>query len=699
MDYKFNLETNKKPDTDSEEINRVYQSFQERIKGFGKQYNIPLFGKMIVNPDLKTYPFASPNGEQKYVVLTDEDSLPDYFDKANLSYLKGKLQFFPFEGKEIENILFVISFKDNNWNTLEKLKGNKQIIPNKSANKVFDFNTLSISQYAKDSLYTFIHYLRNRGNHFHGCDAICLWGSAGSGKSTVANVIVKELSMDMIIVNLADMENSKHGFSKSIHDIFEKAANEKKILFFDSADYFFTDLKNHNAPASFQLKGMRDTLYRELDSTDCIVIFSAISIDYFDNSFISRIARFIKLELPSNDQRLELLHKHLQSSTLDSDDYKLIAGKLIGFSHKEIINVIKEAISISANHTALSVNPNTILSIITQHKKDKEDIYKPTNDIYRPVKSKFSLDRVVLLPESRKKLEYALSVIINKKTIYDDWGFYEIDPFPRSIINFLGPSGTGKTMCAYAVADELSKQISVKTGKKVEYELLALNYSEIESKYVGEAPKNLESVFNYARGKNIVLFFDEADSFLGKRITNVTQGAEQAINSLRSTMLIQLEKYDGIVIFATNLSHNYDTAFKTRFLEEILFDLPTKETRAEIFKNHIPLKIKESHLAKPLEYTDFLDFADQTEGLSGRDIKTMVWKTLAAGASNHSVDYQFTKEDFLTTIVEYKKEKEEEKQNNGVFDPKNITAKVTPECEKMKEKISETLNNNTSLNI
>jgi SpoVK/Ycf46/Vps4 family AAA+-type ATPase len=247
-------------------------------------------------------------------------------------------------------------------------------------------------------------------------------------------------------------------------------------------------------------------------------------------------------------------------------------------------------------------------------------------------------------------------------------------------------------MCAHAVADELSKQISIKTGKKIEFELLALNYSEIESKYVGEAPKNLESVFNYVRGKNIVLFFDEADSFLGKRITNVTQGAEQAINSLRSTMLIQLEKYEGIVIFATNLSHNYDSAFKTRFLEEILFDLPTKETRAEIFKNHIPAKIKELHLEKFLEDIDYLDFANQTDGLSGRDIKNIVWKTLAAGASKNGAEYQFTKNDFEGTIEDYKKEKEEEKKNNGIIlDPKNVTAKVTPDCEKMKEKISESL--------
>ena len=92
--------------------------------------------------------------------------------------------------------------------------------------------------------------------------------------------------------------------------------------------------------------------------------------------------------------------------------------------------------------------------------------------------------------------------------------------------------------------------------------------------------------FNFSKDKRLVLFFDEADSFLGKRIQNVSQGSEQAINSLRSTMLIQLEKYHGVVIFATNLTTNYDAAFKTRFLAEIEFPLPDKQVCIEIFRKN-----------------------------------------------------------------------------------------------------------------
>ncbi|MGC8140941.1 AAA family ATPase, partial [Salmonella enterica] len=81
------------------------------------------------------------------------------------------------------------------------------------------------------------------------------------------------------------------------------------------------------------------------------------------------------------------------------------------------------------------------------------------------------------------------------------------------------------------------------------------------------APKNLQAAFDVAKNNDCVLFFDEADSFLGKRITNVVQGADQALNSLRSQMLILLEEFKGIVIFATNLVTNFDTAFESRILK------------------------------------------------------------------------------------------------------------------------------------
>jgi len=107
-----------------------------------------------------------------------------------------------------------------------------------------------------------------------------------------------------------------------------------------------------------------------------------------------------------------------------------------------------------------------------------------------------------------------------------------------------------------------AEAIASRLGKKI----LRVSYADIESKFHGEGPKRLKGIFLAATRQDAVLFIDEADSLLSARLNHVTQGSEQAINSMRSQLLISLENHDGIVIFATNLIENYDKAFKTRLL-------------------------------------------------------------------------------------------------------------------------------------
>jgi len=259
---------------------------------------------------------------------------------------------------------------------------------------------------------------------------------------------------------------------------------------------------------------------------------------------------------------------------------------------------------------------------------------------------KFKLKNVIMTGDMRETIEDSLSILRNRKKIYEEWGFEEIDKQPKAILSFFGPSGTGKSMCAHAIADEMKIKI------------LAVDYAEIESKWAGESPKNLISAFRTAEEENAILFFDEADSFLGKRITNVSSGHDQSINSLRSQMLILLENFEGIVIFATNLVKNYDKAFETRILSHIKFELPDENARALIFEKNIPNKIP---LEKAFTIDDFKILADNSKEFSGRDIKNVILKTLAL-AAKENVEY-LKLEHFITSIekqkIAYKKLKAE----------------------------------------
>src|SRR6266496_2158927 len=168
----------------------------------------------------------------------------------------------------------------------------------------------------------------------------------------------------------------------------------------------------------------------------------------------------------------------------------------------------------------------------------------------------------------------AVEVMWVEHKVFDEWGLRTIQPFPHSALNFHGPPGTGKTLAAHAIAHTLKRSI------------LVASYAEIESKFHGEGPKNVKAIFHAAERDQAILFIDEADSLLSKRLTEVTQGSEQAINSMRSQLFICLQEFRGVVIFATNLIENYDKAFETR-VRYLHFPLPGEHCRREIWRRHL----------------------------------------------------------------------------------------------------------------
>lgn len=296
------------------------------------------------------------------------------------------------------------------------------------------------------------------------------------------------------------------------------------------------------------------------------------------------------------------------------------------------------------------------------HKKDeKGQERQDTSVTFIPIQPKYTFSQLIIPDSVKDEIMTALSVIKNKKLIYDDWGFGQVEPNPRSILNFYGEPGTGKSMCAHAIASELGKS------------LLALNYADIESKYVGEAAKNLKKAFDTAKETDAVMFFDEADSFLGKRIENVTAGSDQALNSLRSQMLIYLEEFTGVVLFATNLVTNFDRAFESRILNHIKFELPNREARAAIIEKMIPAKLPKD---KDFCMEDYLAISDLIDGLSGREIKTAIQTMLLQEAQKYGADAVFTTELLKDALVKKKESKERLKNEENERIKKKIARKL-----------------------
>lgn len=235
-----------------------------------------------------------------------------------------------------------------------------------------------------------------------------------------------------------------------------------------------------------------------------------------------------------------------------------------------------------------------------------EDLNAPMN-IFVSETPRRQLSDLVLGAETDRQLRTALAKIQYHDKLYHEWGLETIHPEGRGIaINLYGPPGTGKSFAAEAIASHLGRP------------LIRVDYAQVESRFVGDTPKNIVAAFEAAKAANAVLFFDEADSMLSRRATNITQAADYGVNVSRSTLLLQLDNFEGVVLFATNLASNYDPAFVRRILAHVQFPLPDESSLVRLWKLHLPAKLPRDPDVTPEA------LASRSLGLSGGDVLNVV---------------------------------------------------------------------------
>ena len=144
---------------------------------------------------------------------------------------------------------------------------------------------------------------------------------------------------------------------------------------------------------------------------------------------------------------------------------------------------------------------------------------------------------------------------------------------------FHGPSGTGKTLTATLLGNELQREV------------YRVDLSQVVSKYIGETEKNLAAVFTEAERRKWILFFDEADALFGKR-TQTSSSHDRYANQEVAFLLQRVEDHPGTVILATNLKSNLDDAFARRFQSVIYFAPPTAAQRLQLWRNSFGSKVK-----------------------------------------------------------------------------------------------------------
>ena len=183
-----------------------------------------------------------------------------------------------------------------------------------------------------------------------------------------------------------------------------------------------------------------------------------------------------------------------------------------------------------------------------------------------------NLDQLVLPEHCLQAMrEYLLWITLRDRVVHD-WGA-QVRGGPIAL--FSGPSGTGKTFAAEAIAGMLG------------WRLFRVDLGLLVSKYIGETEKNLSALFDAAHGRQLVLLFDEADSLFGKR-GDVREARDRYANMEVSHLLSRIERHAGPCILTSNLRQHLDPAFARRFQAVIEFPVPRAEHRAVLWERYIP---------------------------------------------------------------------------------------------------------------
>ncbi len=371
-----------------------------------------------------------------------------------------------------------------------------------------------------------------------------------------------------------EQDNLEINLKKLFRDAFLNGCN----LFFSNFDYV---LKNEKR------KNILKTIKNEMQIFSWMVFFDT------ENPFSFNLDGFTfldkKFDFPEKEDSLKIWKKYLN---------------IDGYILKEITN------EFHFDESQIKNISNQIKSKIgTGEKLTKRDIY----NICRRVSSKdldlfsqkletlFTFEDIVLPEDSLNKLKSIINHHRNSYEIFYKWGFKDKYPNQNVSVLFTGSPGTGKTMAASVLGNEL------------QLDVYRIDLSKVISKYIGETEKNLSKIFSSAENSGVILFFDEADSIFGKR-TEIKDSHDRYANIEVSYLLQRIEDYRGIVILATNFKKNIDEAFLRRIRFVVDFPNPDEEMRYKIWKKAFP---QECPVSKDV---DFKFFAKNFK-FSGANIK------------------------------------------------------------------------------
>jgi SpoVK/Ycf46/Vps4 family AAA+-type ATPase len=430
-------------------------------------------------------------------------------------------------------------------------------------------------------------------------------GPHGVDKRQAAEALAYEAGALLLTVDLARTLDTNAGFDQILRLIFREAWFQNAILFLDNMDLFFSRDRTH-----------QHSRLLEVLTTDRGITILAGAKPWLPAARVPTGTITVRFDIPNFKQRRICWQAKLKEAgfTLNGRKLDVLAGRF-----RLTPGQVAEAVTVASNHarwrTGCESTRNSsqrsngqptiddfLIAARAQSGHDLETLVRKIEPIH-------AWDDIVLPEETITQLQEICQWIKHRHRVLGEWGFDRKLSLGKGVnALFAGPSGTGKTMTAEIIANELG------------LDLYKIDLAGIVSKYIGETERNLDRIFGAAEDSNAILFFDEADALFGKR-SEVRDSHDRYANIEISYLLQKMEEFGGkngagIAILCTNLHQNLDESFVRRLAFTVHFAFPDEASRRAIWKKIWP---PETPLTDDLD----LDFVAGQFKLSGGNIKNI----------------------------------------------------------------------------
>jgi transitional endoplasmic reticulum ATPase len=451
---------------------------------------------------------------------------------------------------------------------------------------------------------------------------VLLYGPPGTGKTLLAKAVANESNAHFISISGPEIMSKFYGESEArLREIFKEAREKSpSIIFIDEIDSIAPKREEVTGEVERRVVSQMLSLMDGLEARGKVIVISATNRPNAIDPALRRPGRFdreIEIKVPDKKGRADILAIHSRNMPLTDDvDMTKMAAVSHGYVGADLEYLCKEAAMKCLRRLLPEINledeklsPETLDKLIVNGDDFTKALVEVTPSGMREVfieNPDVKWDEIGGLTDVKRELQEAVEWPMKYPGLYDKLGH----KMPRGIL-LHGPSGTGKTLLAKAVATES------------EANFVSVRGPELLSKWVGESERGIREIFRRARqAAPCVIFFDEIDSIAPIRGAGGETAVTERVVSQLLTELDGMENMHGVVVLAaTNRADMVDPALLRpgRFDKIVLVPLPDKESRLSILKINTKVIPAITDPSDP-EHVILEKIAEMTDGMSGADV-------------------------------------------------------------------------------